>query len=96
VIWDTCYPTLRDLLQSDTVTTPEGHLKPDAVEAVRQAVEYERTRLSQPKDQPRTEIGKTLAEQMGTSAVVADHYVEEISKQLLEDVDDDDETRKPN
>jgi hypothetical protein len=96
LIWDRCYPALRDLLGSDDVTDPEGMMKPGAAELVRRAVEHERSRLwdSQPKDEPRTEIGKRVAEQMGTSAVVADHYVEEFGKQILEH--DDDETRKPN
>jgi hypothetical protein len=31
-----------------------------------------------------TELGKRLARQLGTSAVVADHYVEETAKRILQ------------
>lgn len=95
-IWDTCYPTLRDSLSSSEVIDDGGNIKPGATEVVRRAVEHERKRLweNQPEDEPKTELGKRLAKTMGTSAVVADHYVEEIGRELLEH--DDDEQRKPN
>jgi hypothetical protein len=64
---------------------------------VRKAVEYERTRLweNQPVDEPATELGKRIAKQMGTSAVVADHYVDTVAKQILAS-EDDDKGGKPN
>jgi hypothetical protein len=96
VIWDTCYTELRDLLSSDEVTDTEGNVKPGGRERIAKAVEQERTRLwkDQPKDTPRTELGKRIAQQMGTSAVVADHYVEKNAKRILES--DEGEDGKPN
>ena len=96
VVWDTCYPALRDLLASDEVIDLEASDKSGVRERVRNAVEHERTRLwdNQPVDDPATEMGRRIAKQMGTSAVVADYYVEEGAKQILEF--DDDEDRKPN
>ena len=96
VVWDTCYSALRDLLASDEATDIEGGDKSGVRERVRKAVERERTRLwdNQPVDEPATEIGRRIAEQMGTSAVVADYYVQGVAKQILEF--DDDEDRKPN
>jgi hypothetical protein len=95
-IWDACYPALRDLLGSDEVIGPEGSDKSGGSERVRNAVEHERTRLweGQPVDEPATELGRRIAKNMGTSAVVADHYVEAVAKQILEF--DDGEDRKPN
>ena len=85
VIWDLCYPRLRDVLRSDDVTDLGGNFKPGGRDRVLQAVKHERTRLweSQPKDEPATELGKRLARRLGTSAVVADHYVEETAKRIL-------------
>ena len=37
----------------------------------------------------RNELGKRIARQMGTSAVVADHYVDDIAKRILESDDED-------
>lgn len=50
-----------------------------AKEKIRQAVEREKTRLW--NDQPqgpdaKTELGKELQARMGTTGIVADHYVE--------------------
>ncbi len=95
-IWDACYPALRDLLGSDEVIDIEGSAKLGGSERVRKAVEHERTRLweGQPLDEPATELGRRIARNMGTSAVVADHYVEAVARQILEF--DDGEDRKPN
>jgi hypothetical protein len=95
-VWDTCYPALRDLLASEAVTDMAGEFKPGGKERVRQAVEHERTRLweNQPVDEPATERGRQIAKHMGTSAVVADHYVELAAKRILES--DDGEDGKPN
>jgi hypothetical protein len=96
VVWGTCYPELQDLLASDEVIDGEGGDTSGVRERVRKAVERERTRLwdNQPVDEPATEMGRRIARQMGTSAVVADYYVEEMARQVLES--DDDEDRKPN
>jgi hypothetical protein len=96
VVWDTCYPALRDLMASDKAIDIEDSDKSGVRECVRKAVEHERTRLwdNQPVDEPATEIGRRIAGHMGTSAVVADYYVQGVAKQILEF--DDGEDRKPN
>ena len=85
-ILDVCYPELRDVLAEDGLTA----------ERVAAAVARERTRLwhDQPEDEPTTELGKRIALEMGTSAVVADHYAEEIVSRILES--DAGENGKPN
>lgn len=96
VVWNTCYPALRDLLDSDEVIDFEANDESAVRERVRKAVEHERTRLwdNQPVAEPATEMGRRIARHMRTSAVVADYYVEEAAKQVLEF--DEDEDRKPN
>jgi hypothetical protein len=96
-VWVRCYPALRAVLASDEVIDDSGSTKEGAEEIVRKAVEHQRIRLwdNQPHDEPKTELGKGLAKVMGTSAVVADHYVEEMPSNLLER-DDDDKDGKPN
>jgi hypothetical protein len=96
VIWDACYPALRDLLASDDVIDSERSERSGDRERVRKAVKHERTRLweGQPVDEAATELGRRIKRNMGTSAVVADHYVEAAAKQILEF--DDGEERKPN
>ena len=96
VVWDTCYPELQEVLASEEVTDDGGHVIETAKEQVRQAVEHECTRLwdDQPQDEARTEMGKRIAKQMGTSAVVADHYAELAAERILES--DDSEDGKPN
>ena len=85
-IWDTCYPELREVLSSDNVTDDSGDFKPGGHERVAEAVQQERKRLwdNQPADTPKTELGKRIAREMGTSATVADHYVEQTAKHILE------------
>lgn len=85
VIWDTCYPALQELFLRDDVTDDAGHIRPEARGLVQAAVEHERKRLwdSQPDDEASTEMGKRIAEQMGTSAVVADHYVKVRAQRIL-------------
>jgi hypothetical protein len=96
VVWNTCYPTLRELLDNDKVTDMSGEVKPAAKKRVRKAVEHERTRLweDQPADEPATERGKQIARHMGTSAVVADYYVDLAARRILQS--DDGEDGKPN
>jgi hypothetical protein len=96
VVWNTCYPALRELLDNNKVTDMSGEVKPAAKKRVRKAVEYERTRLweNQPADEPATERGKQIARHMGTSAVVADYYVQLAAKRILES--DDGDAGKPN
>jgi hypothetical protein len=95
-IWDTCYPQLAEVLFSDGVTDENGAFKLGGRERVAEAVRHERERLweNQPTDTPRTELGKRIAERMGTSAIVADHYVEIVAEEILES--DEGEGGKPN
>lgn len=96
VVWNTCYPKLRKLLDNDKITGIAGEVKPSAKKRVRNAVERERKRLmeNQPVDKPATERGKQIARHMGTSAVVADYYIELAAKRILES--DDGDAGKPN
>jgi hypothetical protein len=96
VVWNTCYPKLRELLDNDKVTDISGEVRPGAKKRVRKAIEHERTRLweNQPVDEPATERGKQIARYMGTSAVVADYYVDLAAKRILES--DDGDGGKPN
>lgn len=73
-----------------------GKIKPSGRERIAKAVENERTRLwdHQPTDVPKTEMGKRIAHRMGTSATVADYYVEEAAKRILESEEGED--GKPN
>ena len=54
------------------------------------AVKHERTRLldNQPEDKPKTELGNMWARQLGTSAVVADYYAEQIVRNNGDDMRD--------
>ena len=82
--------------RSQEVTDDAGCSIEGAEERVRKAVEYENTRLweDQPKDEPKTELGKKIAGRMGTSAVVANHYVELAAERILKSADGED--GKPN
>jgi hypothetical protein len=83
-------------LDSDEVIDFEARDESGVRERVRKAVEHERLRLweNQPVAEPATEMGRRIARHMRTSTVVADYYVEEATKQILEF--DEDEDRKPN
>lgn len=83
--WEICYPELEALLRSDEVRDAGDELTPQGRVRVREAVEHERRRLwgNQPSDEPSTELGKEIAKQMGTSAVVADHYVKRRAREIL-------------
>jgi hypothetical protein len=96
VVWSTCYPTLRKLLDNNKVTDMFGEVKSAAKKRVRKAVEHERTRLwdNQSADEPATERGRQIARHIGTSAVVADYYVDLAAKRILES--DDGEDGRPN
>ncbi len=84
-VWNTCYRSLREVLASDDVTDDGGNLRPKARDRLLAAVEHERKRLwdSQPTDQASTELGREIASQLGTSAVVADHYVKIRADRIL-------------
>ena len=64
----------------------DGDYSDAAKEKIRQAVHREKTRLW--NDQPngpdaKTELGKELQVAMGTTGIVADHYVKIRAKRLL-------------
>jgi len=96
LIWQTCYPVLQDVFASDEATDDSGEVRAEAIHRVRDAVEQERKRLwdNQPTDEPATEMGKDIAKQMGTSAIVADHYVKIRARRILKSKLG--ETGKPN
>jgi hypothetical protein len=85
IIWETCYPELREAIFGDDVVDDAGNVLPAAQERLREAVEHERKRLwdNQPTDQSATELGKRLAKQLGTSAVVADQYIKREARRIL-------------
>jgi hypothetical protein len=86
-IRDHCYPELEAVLSHDNVMpTDGGDYSTEAKETIRQAVEFEKLRLW--RDQPqgpdaKTELGKEIQARMGTTGIVADHYVKIGAKRLL-------------
>jgi RHS repeat-associated protein len=70
-VWDICYPELDELLASPELYDQSGELTSEGRERVRKAVDHESKRLwdSQPQDESSTELGKEIAERMGTSWV---------------------------
>jgi hypothetical protein len=86
-IRDHCYPELEAVLSRDDVMpTDGGDYSTEGKEKIRQAVEFEKVRLW--RDQPqgpaaKTELGKELQARMGTTGIVADHYVKMRAKRLL-------------
>jgi len=89
VIWENCYPELRQVLSRVHLLADgdeKGYSEEEAVEIIRAAVEHERQRLreNQP-DGPdaETEIGRELQRQLGTAGPVADKYVKDMALRLL-------------
>lgn len=81
-----CYPELDAVLTSVALASADEEHSVAQKRVVREAVERERTRLwhLQPEGPgAKTEFGKDLQKSMGTTGVVADHYVELASKQIL-------------
>lgn len=89
VIFDHCYPELRDFLHSEaTGPLHDGGHTPAEVERARellkQVVERERTRLKdEPRSEAQTELGRDLQKQLGASAIVADAYVKQRARKIL-------------
>jgi hypothetical protein len=96
IVWDLCYPKLRRLLTRPDFPESRGNRDANERKRILRAVDHERNRLDkdQPNDESSTDFGKRLAKELGTSAVVADHYVEEVAKEILES--EDGEEGKPN
>jgi hypothetical protein len=89
-IWGTCYPELHTFLSS---VLPEdgGECSGEVKEGISRAVQHERARLwgNQPEcPQAKTEFGRTLQKRLRTVGPVADYYVEEMAKRILQSKDD--------
>ncbi|MFL6448041.1 MAG: hypothetical protein ACJ746_10190 [Bryobacteraceae bacterium] len=81
-----CYPELDSVLTSPDLTSEDEEHSVAQKKMIREAVERERTRLwhFQPEGpDAKTEFGKDLQKSMGTTGVVADHYVEMAGTQIL-------------
>jgi uncharacterized protein YodC (DUF2158 family) len=92
-----CYPELEAVLSSDAVTSLSGAYSAAEKKVIKKAVARERTRLweNQPEGPAaKTELGKRLQKTMGTTGPVADHYVDQAAKRILES--DTGEDVKPN
>ena len=98
VIWEQFYPELDRVLSNPKLAL-HGDKKHDreAKNQIRRAVRIERMRLwrNQPESLPaKTEAGRRLQKQMGTVGPVADYYIEQRAKRILES--DAGENGKPN
>jgi hypothetical protein len=86
-IWETAYPALDELRYSEAVMRPDGDYTPEGKELIRKAVEHERTRLWENQPQgpaAETEAGRELQKQLGMAGPVADHFIQERAKRILE------------
>jgi hypothetical protein len=86
-IWETAYPVLDEIRYSEALTGPDRQYTPEGGDLIRKAVEQERTRLweTQPKGpEAETEAGKQLQKQLGMAGPVADYYVQQTAKRILE------------
>jgi len=86
-IWGTAYPMLEEVRYREGVLRPDGGYTPEGEKVIRKAVEQERKRLweNQPKGpEAETEAGKELQEQLGMAGPVADHFIQERARRILE------------
>jgi hypothetical protein len=86
-IWETAYPVLDQLRYSEALMGPDGQYTPENRDLIRKAVEQERTRLweNQPEGpEAETEAGTQLQKQLGMAGRVADYYVQQTAKRILE------------
>jgi hypothetical protein len=86
-IWETAYPVLDEIRHNEVLMGPDGQYTPEGKELIRKAVEQERTRLweNQAKGpEAETEAGKQLQKQLGMAGPVADYYVQQTAKRILE------------
>jgi len=96
-IWKTASPALDEARHSKGAIRPDGEYTAEGKELIRKAVVHERTRLrdSQLGDAPaETEAGKDLQKQLGMAGPVADHYIQERAKRILQS--DNPKKGKPN
>lgn len=96
--WEQCYPELDRVLTNPKLAL-HGDQKHDreAKNQIRRAVRRERTRLwnNHPESLPaKTEAGRRFQKQMGTVGPVADYYIEQRAKRILES--EGGENGKPN
>jgi hypothetical protein len=88
VVWEHCYPGLNRILSNPKLALT-GNRKHDreAKNQIRRAVRHERTRLwkNQLESPPaKTDAGRRFQEQMRTVGPVADYYIEQTAKEILE------------
>jgi hypothetical protein len=86
-IWETAYPVLDEVRYREGVMRPDGGYTPEGGELIRKAVEQERKRLweNQPKGpEAETDAGKQLQKELGMAGPVADYYIQERAKRILE------------
>jgi hypothetical protein len=88
IVWEQCYPELDRILSSPKLALSgiRQHDR-DARNQIRLAVRHERTRLwkNQPEPPPsKTEAGRRLQRAMRTVGPVADYYVGQLGRQILE------------
>lgn len=87
LIWETAYPMLEEVWFREDILRPDGRCTAEGQELIRKAVEQERKRLweNQPTGpEAETEVGKELKEQLGMAGPVADHFIQERARKILE------------
>lgn len=90
-IMDKAYPELEKILMSDELEKLE-HSSPEYQAAIRKAVEVERNRLerrTKNAKEPKTELGKHIQKQIDAPAVMVDRIFEQVGKEVLDNLDDD-------
>ena len=90
-IMEKAYPELEETLMSDELERVQQGT-PEYQTVIRRAVEAERNRLSRRKKkvkEPKTELGKQIQKQTGAPAVMVDRIFEQVGKEVLDDLDDD-------
>jgi hypothetical protein len=83
-IWERAYPVLSQTRLA-VPTDDAGELTPDGEERIREAVQAERQRLhgKRKRKLADTELGKSLQQQMGAPAVLANRYVRQAASDVL-------------
>jgi hypothetical protein len=96
-IMETCYPDLNKAFVTAEMAETGLHFSAKGREQIREAVQFERTRLwdSQPPvKEAETGVGRELQKQTGAASVVVNRIVREAAKGLLKSTDS--EGKKPN
>lgn len=86
-VWKTAYPALDKVRCRSGIMRPNGEYTRKGKEVIRKAVEYERKRLwdDQPADEPaQTEAGRNIQKKLGMAGPVADYYIQEGARRILE------------